>query len=66
MVHFNNILHLCDLSDAGMESRWGKDFLHLSRPGLGLIQPPVQWVPGLPGGKEAGAWRYHHPIKRRG
>jgi hypothetical protein len=27
-----------------IESRWGRDFLHLSRPALGPIQPPVQWV----------------------
>jgi hypothetical protein len=25
----------------------GGDFPHLSRPALGLTQPPVQWVPGL-------------------
>jgi hypothetical protein len=31
----------------GIESRWGRDFPHLSRPALGSTQPSVQWVPGL-------------------
>jgi hypothetical protein len=35
------------LDGPGMGSRWGRDFPHLSRPALGLIEPPVQWVPGL-------------------
>ena len=35
------------LDGPGTESRWGRDFPHLSRPALGLTQPPVQWVPGL-------------------
>ena len=30
-----------------IESRWGRDFPHLSRPALGSTQPTVQWVPVL-------------------
>jgi hypothetical protein len=35
------------LDGPGIELRWGRDFPHLSRPALGPIQAPVQWVPGL-------------------
>jgi hypothetical protein len=31
----------------GIESRWGRDFPHLSTPILGSTQPPVQQVAGL-------------------
>ena len=41
------------LDGPGIESRWGRDFPHLSRPTLGPTQPPVQWVTGFfSGGKE--------------
>ena len=35
------------LDGPGIESRWGKDFPHLSRLDLGSTQPPIQWLPGL-------------------
>jgi len=46
------------LDRPGIESQWGRDFLHPSRSALGPTQAPIQWVPGLsPGGKVAGVLR---------
>jgi len=44
------------LDGPGIESRWGRDFRHLSRPALKFTQPPIQWVSRLSGGKGAREW----------
>jgi hypothetical protein len=47
------------LDGLGIESRWGRDFPHLSRPALGPTLAPIQRVPRLfPWDKAAGAWRW--------
>jgi hypothetical protein len=40
------------LGGPGIESRWRARFSTPVQTSLGLTQPPVQWVPGLSGGKE--------------
>ena len=42
------------LDGPGMESRWGRDFPHMSRPALWSTQPPVQLVPCLSPGVKSG------------
>ena len=34
------------LDGPGIESLWGRDFPHQSRPALGPTQPPLQWDTG--------------------
>ena len=53
------VTNLIRLDGPGIESRWGRDFEHLSRTVLRHTQPPVQGVLGLSRGLvAAGAWRW--------
>jgi hypothetical protein len=46
-----------ELDGLGIESRWMRDFPHLSGPPLVLIQPRVLWASGLyAGGELACSW----------
>jgi hypothetical protein len=54
--------HSLQLDGPGIESQWGRDLPHPSRPALGPTQPPIQWVPGLfPGVKCSGCSVNHSP-----
>jgi hypothetical protein len=48
------------LNGPGIESQWGQDFPHPSRPALGPTQPTMG-TGSFPGVKAAGAWRWSPP-----
>jgi hypothetical protein len=49
------------LDGLGIESLWGRDFLHLSRPALRPTQPPVQCISLLYRGVRCGRGRDADP-----
>jgi hypothetical protein len=50
------------LEGPGIESRWGRDFPHPSRPALGLTQHSIQWAPDFfPGIKRQARGVDHSP-----
>jgi hypothetical protein len=49
------------LDGPGIESRWGREFPHLSRRALRPTQPPIQWVPGLSRGVKLQERGVDHP-----
>jgi len=44
---YSQITTVYGLDGPGIQSPWGRDFPHLSRPALRPTQPPVQWIPSL-------------------
>ena len=51
------------LEGPGIESRWGRNFPHLSRRPLRPTQPPIQWVPEV---KRPGRGVDYPPISSAG
>jgi hypothetical protein len=49
------------LDGLGIESRWGRDFSHTSRPALGPTQPPPMGTGYLPDVKRPGRGADHPP-----
>ena len=49
------------LDGPGIESRWGRDFPHPSRPALGPTQPPMQGTRSFQGAKRPGRGVSHPP-----
>jgi len=49
------------LDGLGIESRWGRDFPHPSRPVLRPTQPPTHCVPGLSRGVKRPGHGVDHP-----
>ena len=46
ILYLLHCLQDTELDGPEIESRWGRDFPHMSRPSLGPIQPPVKSIPG--------------------
>jgi len=49
------------LDNKGIDSWWGRGFLHPSRPALGPTFSPVQWVPGFFPRSKAARHGIDHP-----